>query len=469
MNRTLSFRQLFKQLLIITVPLLLNLLLRQMYHVTDAAVVSRLAGTTAFAALGVAGTIVSLFTFVLDNYCIKMSAKLARIYGTRDPEDYKQKTLLALLSGIVLSLLVGIGDFLLLPLLLKTTQTPAHLIPDIEIYVRWIAFGLLFVFLSSFSTNLLTSLGDGFVSLISLFASTILNLLLDLWFVGGLGLGVAGAAITTLLSQGANAAVNLMLLYHRHPVLRPRRLDFVWDPAQFWANMRSGRHSAITELSAYIGKLSIQTIVNTFGTTMISAFTAGTRFQDVAKSFGDAIEHGLSIQVGQLAGQKQGFIIRRALYVTLITAALLSLLLLAITALNARWFVLLFFGTTSHLSLPAAEAYITALAFSLLFFFLGSALEGFLRGLGDFDGPFYASLIQVIVWVGAAYLLIPTARLENIAYSWGGGWAVALLFLWLRYHREEKELIKDLIQKEEREEEKESQASQRVSKSQNRQ
>ena len=321
------------QLVSLALPLIFGNILQQLYNTIDAMVIGRFAGETAFSAIGVAGTVMNLFLFLLSGCCTGISVLFAQQYGSRDLAGFRQEGFLASVFGGLFTLVLSLAALLLLRPLLTLMQTPEDVARLAADYLVVIFGGLLATFFYNLCAAALRSVGDTRSALLALLAAMAANLALDLLFVARLGMGIAGAAWATVLAQLLSVALCLLYLARRYPQLLFRREDRRLDRGLLRRTVSYGAVSALHQSSLYIGKLLVQGAVNSMGTPMISAYTATTRIEGFANSFGDSGAQAVSVFTAQNTGAgeerrvREGF--RTSFLMMLALGAVMSVLLYA--------------------------------------------------------------------------------------------------------------------------------------------
>ena len=384
------------QLVSLALPLIFGNILQQLYNTIDAMVIGRFAGETAFAAIGVAGTVMNLFLFLLSGCCTGISVLFAQQYGSRDLAGFRQEGFLASVFGGLFTLVLSLAALLMLrPLLtlMQTTEDVARL------------------------------------------AAMAANLALDLLFVARLGMGIAGAAWATVLAQLLSVALCLLYLARRYPQLLFRREDRRLDRGLLRRTVSYGAVSALHQSSLYIGKLLVQGAVNSMGTPMISAYTATTRIEGFANSFGDSGAQAVSVFTAQNTGAgeerrvREGF--RTSFLMMLALGAVMSVLLYA----AAPAAIALLAGETSSFTQTNGVAYLRMVGCFYILCFLGNTFVGYFRGRGQVTVPVYGTIIQISARVILSYALIRPMGLSGVALATGLGWVLVVSFHSLMYWR----------------------------------
>lgn len=407
-------------------PLLVASLLQQCYNILNSMVVQHYLGTNAFSALGVADSIINLYTYVLTGACLGASVLVARFYGEENFSRLRREIYVGavLVGGLtVVAVLAGI---LFLPQLLAAMHTPDELIPLTLDYLYLMLAGMFFCFTYNYLASILRAVGNTKAALYFLLLSLGYNLLAAWVLVGQFQLGIQGAAIATVTAQMLSSVLCFFYIYRYQSALRLSREDCVLDRELMGLTASFGCISALHQSSLYIGKLLIQSAVNDMGTVTIAAYTAALRVENLVLAMGNSGSEAIAIFVAQNYGAKQlsraraGF--RRGFALMVACAGTASLVMLCI-----------FPAQMTGLFLdPVAEGESMALAVSYLrlmgiFFFLslaGYAFVGYFRGVGRMKIPFIATTTQITVRVVGTYLLVGRMGMDAVAWSSGLGWLI---------------------------------------------
>ena len=427
-----------QQLIALAVPMLAGDILQQLYNTVDAVIVGRFVGDSAFAAVGVAGSVMNLFLFLISGCCAGVGVLLAQLYGGSDHNTFRRNFFLAALFGGLATLgLTGTG-LLLLPRLLDLLQTPGDILSYAIDYLTVIFLGFLAAFAFHLCSAVLRAVGNTRSALFFLMVSMAGNLALDLLFIAVLDWGVAGAAWATVIAQGAAALLCLGYLALRFPQLMFHRADMVYDGALLRRTARFGLVSALHMASVYIGKLLVQRTVNGLGTPAISAFTAATRVEGFANSFGNSGCAAVSVFVGQNTGAKDLKRVRAGYFTGQQLLSLLALIICSIMLLTARPCLELVLPENSTESLGPALGYYRLVTCFYLFNFLGSGLSGYFQGRGLVNIPVLGSSGHLTIRVILSIFLAPVMGLPGVALASGLGWVWVVMFWSFLFVREQR-------------------------------
>ena len=423
------------QLISLAFPMIIGNILQQFYNTIDAMVVGRYAGGAAFAAIGVAGTVMNLFIFVINGFCTGISILLAGFYGCRDWKNFRREYFVSLAAGSIFTVFLSLGGLAALSPLLRLIQTPDQVAGPARTYLTIIFLGLGASYLYNFCSAVLRAAGDTAAALIFLAAAICSNLALDLVLVAGLGLGIAGAAWATLISQLFSAVLCLVYMRCKAPELIFTRKDMIADLSLLKCTCRYCFVTALHQSNLYIGKLLVQGAVNSLGTSVIAAYTAAGRLEGFANSFGDSGSAALCVFLAQNSGDthkkraRQGF---AAGTILLTSLGVLSSLLLFCLARPAAAFVL---KGTGPGALPQCILYLRVISLFYTFCFMGNALVGYFEGRGRILIPVIGATGHITLRVVLSYILAPGYGLPAVAAATGTGWAMVVAFWWILWFR----------------------------------
>lgn len=428
------------QLIRLCLPVLGANVLQQLYNIINSLVVTRFIGDSAFAALGVAESVMNLYIYVITGACMGASVLAAQFFGEENYSRLRQQMYVSavLIGGCTLAAVI-LGQ-LFLPQILALLQTPEELIADVTVYLRIILISMVFTFTYNYLASTLRGIGDTKAALYFLLLSLGYNLAAAWLLVAVLKLGVVGAALATATAQLLSSVLCLIYIRKRRPFLRISREDRKLDPALVHLTSSYAAVAALQQSSLYFGKLIIQSAVNGISlirTAPISAFTAATRLDNFLQAFGISGCEAVAIFVAQNKGTGkqertlQGFR-RGAVMIIAAGLAFSALMLLAPRPMSA-----LFLGWTGDSTQLCIE-YLQIMGWFYFLCFVGHAFVGWYRGVGRMSITFVGTTLQIVLRVIGTYLLVDAMGLNAVALSTGLGWVAVVLFhgsvflLWLR-------------------------------------
>ncbi len=436
MKGDLTQGHVMKTMLRFAVPMILGNLLQQCYNVADTLIVGRFLGADALAAVGSAFTLMTFLTSILLGLCMGSGAVFSIRFGQRDTEKLKEGmcTSFFLIAGI--TLVLNVLAFIGLEWLLAFLQVPQQIQGLMRSYLVVIFCGIFATFLYNYFASLLRAVGNSAVPLAFLAVSALLNIGLDLWFVLGLGRGVAGAAEATVIAQTISGVGIAAYTGLKYPQLRihKRHLRIRWACVREIAGF-----SVLTcaqQSIMNLGILMVQGLVNSFGATVMAAFAAAVKIDSFAympvQDFGNAF----STFIAQNYGAQKQDRIRAGLKGAIWTAMAFCLLISAAVWVLARPLMLLFVeaGETAILSEGIRYLHIEGA------FYCGIGclflLYGLYRAVGRPGMSVVLTVISLGTRVALAYMLsaLPSVGVVGIWWSVPIGWfladTVGLVYYW---------------------------------------
>ena len=310
-------------------PMILGNLLQQCYNVADTMIVGRVLGPDALAAVGSAYTLMVFLTSILLGLCMGSGAVFSIRYGERNLERLQKSIFWSFVLISLVTLLINVGAFLLLDPILVFLQVPPEVYGLMREYLWAIFWGIGFTFLYNYGACLLRALGNSVVPLCFLGIAALLNVGLDLLFVMGFGMGVAGAAWATVIAQGVSAAGICLYAGCKCPILRMGRKQMRLERGILQELAQYSFLTCAQQSVMNFGILMVQGLVNSFGGAVMAAFAAAVKIDSFAympvQDFGNAFSTFIAQNYG--AGRQDR--IRAGIKSAIRTAAIFCLIISA--------------------------------------------------------------------------------------------------------------------------------------------
>ncbi|HIQ98805.1 MAG TPA: MATE family efflux transporter [Candidatus Scybalocola faecavium] len=441
MDNNLTQGPVIKTMVRFAIPMILGDLLQQCYNIADTLIVGKFLGADALAAVGSAFSLMTFLTSILLGLAMGSGTVFSIRFGQKDQQGLKEGILASFaLLGIV-TILLNVVIFAGIDWIIWALRTPESLKAMMRDYLMVIFAGMVGIFLYNFFASLLRSLGNSLVPLVFLAISAGLNIVLDLWFVAGLGRGVAGAAEATVISQYVSGIGIWIYTRIKFPHLLKREKDV---RLRLRCVREIGSFSALTCLQQSImnlGILAVQGLVNSFGTTVMAAFAAAVKIDAFAylpvQDFGNAF----SIFVAQNYGAKDKDRIKKGIRAATGLSLSFGLLISICVFVFARPLMTLFIdaGEAAVIREGVNYLHIEGAFYALIGgLFL---LYGLYRALGKPGMSVVLTIVSLGTRVALAYILaaIPGIGVIGIWWSVPIGWfladALGVGYYWIKHKK----------------------------------
>jgi putative MATE family efflux protein len=339
----------------------------------------------------------------------------------------KQSVFISFLFTGLLTLALYAISFLCLPWITSFLQIPPETVLFFTTYMIWILTGLPAVFLYNFLAALLRAIGNSVIPLIFLIISSVLNIVLDIWFIIYLGYGVAGAAIATVIAQYVSA---LGLVFYRaafRPDLSVPRRRWHWNSRLFSEMARLSLLTSLQQSIMNFGILLVQGLVNSFGTSVMAAFAAGVKIDTIAytplQDFGNSFSTFVAQNYG--AGKKDR--IQKGIYSAGRLMAVFSIVISLIICLAAPEFISIFIPPESVETIATGTTYLYVEGSCYLGIGILFMLYGYFRAVKKAGMSVILTILSLGTRVVLAYILSTLTPLGPTGI-WAAipiGWALA--------------------------------------------
>ncbi len=418
---------------VFALPLLIGNLFQQAYNLADSMIVGRMLGANALAAVGATGSISFLFFSLFSGICGGCGIVTSQFFGARkDDQVYSSISNSAYIS-LGSSLITGLLAFLMVPTVLAWMGTPEEILPDAITYMRMTSASVPLIAVYNYASSMQRALGDSRTPLYFLIVSCIINVALDLLFIGVFRLGVFGAALATMLSQLLAGLGSLWYAFRHNPYFRIPRKYMTLQPDIIRKSLRLGLPLALQWSLIAISTTALQTVVNSFGPTAIAAFTATNRLEQLVQQPFGSLSMALSTYAGQNMGAGRMDRIRTGYRESMLAIFFLSTLMMLMMQLFGNELVGLFVHEADVIAMGGRALKIT----SWFYLFLGLiyTTRGVLNGVGDAFFSFLNGIVEIGGRVGLPLLFLHLTSMGvwTIWFTAGMTWLLAAFFCVLRY------------------------------------
>ena len=409
-------------------PLFGSIIFQQLYNITDSLVAGRFIGENALAAVGNSYEITLLFIAFAFGCNIGCSVVVSTFFGGGQYKEMKTVVSTAMIaSGVLCLILMLIGGFFCGDLL-TLIKTPDMVFADSKLYFDIYILGLPFVFFYNISTGIFSAMGDSKTPFIFLAASSSTNILMDIWFVAGFRMGVAGVAWATFICQGVSCLLALYFV-----LKRLKMIDTEGQAALFsWSILiriaKISIPSTLQQSFISVGNIIIQGVINGFGPGVMAGYSAGIKLNNLVITSFTTLGNGVSNYTAQNLGAGKNERISQGFGAGIKLVWMLCVPLSLLYFFAGQPLLLLFMNDPSK---EAVDSGIILLRIIAPFYFVVSAkliADGVLRGASRMGKFMIATFTDLILRVVLAVVLSKTTLgSTGIWCAWPIGWTVAML------------------------------------------
>ena len=406
-NADLLHGPIFKNLLLFMLPILVSNLFQQLYNTVDTMIVGNVLGDTALAAIGSCGSIYELLVGFGIGIGNGLSIVAARSYGAQDEDLLKKTVAGSLVIGLCASFVITTAGFFGLRPLLQLLDTPAEILEDAYRYIIVIDLGVLVMFLYNLCAGLLRAIGNSVMPLVFLIISSGLNVALDLWFIAGLGMGVQGAAVATVIAQGISVVLCILYVMRRVPLLLPARRHWAVGQHLYWELFSQSISMGLMSSIVSAGSVVLQYGINGLGTLTIAGHTAARKLFAFTDMPLISMANAGSTFVSQNRGANQPERVRKGMRTMYLCSVVIMVADIVLMQLFARQLVQLISGSTAPLVLENGARYLmwNAPFYAVLGVLLCTRYA--LQSLGQKVLPLFSSVIELVGKVIFVLVFIP--------------------------------------------------------------
>lgn len=425
----------FQQLFWFSLPLLLGNLFQQLYSTADFLIVGLACGNISQAAVGASISLVHLLISATQGFAIGAGVLISHCFGAEETERARRAMHSAVVIGAALGIIcMGIG-FLFSRQILAWMQTPDDVLAEAADYFRIYSIGLFFMVMYNVGNGIFRALGNSRHPLYALITAVVINIVLDVLFIMGAGMGVKGAALATVFAQAASVVEELWVLFHTEERYRLKWKDMRIDTSVIGQMLKNAIPSSLQNSVVSLSNVLVQSYVNLFGSAAIAGFAAYNKLSGFAVLPAMSISLSLTTFVSQNMGARQLQRIRQGVWYgtimlsTITAAASLLLLVFPHTLIG------MFNPDTDVIGYGVAMARCAAPFLVLLG--ISHAMTGALRGLGQARVPMLVLAgtwcAMRVIWIWA---LIPIFyRIEVIYWGYPVTWVCSTALLYLCWRK----------------------------------
>ncbi len=410
-----------KQIFLFSLPLMFGNVFQMLYNTVDSIVVGNYVGKEALAAIGATSMIINMLVFFFNGFSIGAGVVISRYFGAKENDNLHKAIETTMAATFIFCIAFTIIGYLSVNPMLKFMSTPDDVFGEAAIYLKIYFLGISGLLIYNMGSGVLRAVGNTFYPLLFLILTSILNIILDLFFVITLHMGIAGAAYATIISQFISAALVLILLSRADAIYK-----LTWHDLKIHGHIISqivivGLPAGIQSVITAFSNVFVQSYINYFGSSVMAGWSSYNKLdtfimlpmQSMAMAATTFVSQNIGANKEKRTNEGTRIAITMAVGVTFLIALLLFIF--------ARPAIRLFSSDESVIEF--GSLFIHANVFFLLFNCVNHTLAGALRGRGDSKGPMVIMLLSFVL-IRQIYLFIVTRFVANTPFLVGFGYPV---------------------------------------------
>ncbi len=421
------------KMLVFTLPLIASSLLQLLFNAVDMIVAGQFAGETALASIGATGSLTNLIVNLFIGLSVGANVLTARYFAQKNTDDVSETVHTSVVVSLVFGVILAVFGWFFAKPLLELMATPENVIDGAAMYMKIYFLGMPVIMLYNFTAAVLRAVGDTKRPLYYLAIAGVINIFLNLFFVVVVGIGVAGVAIATVVSQCVSASLVMITLLKYDGCLKvePKKLAVSWRKLGLMA--RIGLPAGVQGMLFSISNVLIQSSINSFGDVAMSGSTAGANLEGFVYVTMNAFHHTALSFTSQNYGRRNMDRVRKTAICAVIMASIAGLVFGTLAWLLREPLLSLYVKKTQESYSEVIRYGVIRMTIIMLTYFTCGQMDtlvGALRGLGHSILPMIVSLtfccLLRVVWIMTAFQKVHT--LECLYLSYPLSWIMATLF-----------------------------------------
>ena len=423
-------------ILMFAVPLMIGNVFQQLYTMVDTVVVGQVAGVQALAALGAVEWIMWMVLGVSSGITQGFAILIAQDYGARKWKQLKKTVAHSYVLTTITAVLLFLTSQIFAHWILSFLNTPDNIIGMSLLYLRIVFCGIPVVAAYNVFAGVLRSLGNSRTPLVAMVIAAGINIILDLVFVAGFHMGVAGAALATVIAQ-CFSALYCFIIVKKIEIVHITKDDFRAVPGLNRELLSLATPILFQDVIISLGGLAVQFVVNGYGFLFVAGFTATNKLYGILEMAAISYGYAIITYVGQNLGAGQISRIKKGVHISgflaFLTSAFISVMMFIFGKHILRMFISGNPAQTEQV-LGIAWHYLSIMASVLCILYFLHVYRSALQGLGDTMIPMLSGVVEFFIRVGVALLLPKIMGQNGIFYAEITAWTGAAVLLAVSYY-----------------------------------
>ena len=416
MKHSLTEGSIWKSMLFFAFPILLGNIFQQLYNTADAFIVGRFLEKNAYAAVSSSGSLIFLLVGFFTGIAVGAGVVIARYYGAKDYDKLHTAIHTTLAFGLAAGIILTVLGMTLTPQLLRLMKTDPQVLPNSVAYFRMYFAGSIALVLYNMCVGILQAVGDSRHPLYYLILSSLINVGLDLLFVGVFGLGVWSAATATTIAQFISLGLCLYRLCHYDTVYRVQLHKIRFNIPMLRQIVHFGLPSGVQNSIIAFANVIVQSNINAFGADAMAGCGTYSKLEGFAFLPITCFTMALTTFVSQNLGAHQYDRVKRGVRFGILCSVTMAEVIGALIFLFSPALIALFQNDPPVIAIGVKQAHIEAFFYCFLAF--SHCIAAIMRGAGKPTVPMFVMLaVWCVLRVSYISIVVPMMGRIEVVFS----------------------------------------------------
>ena len=430
----------FKSLMVFMIPILLANIFQQLYNTADTMIVGHYLGDNALAAMGATASVFELLVGFANGVGNGYSVVIARFIGARDNIRVKKAVATGIILTAILSLIImGLSISILRPLM-TLLNTPKEIFEVAYGYLFTVCIFVAVTAFNNLSGGILRAKGNSFIPLIMLFISSVLNIILDIIFIGYIHMGVKGAAIATVIAQFVSAVLCITYILVKEKDILPDKEHFIYDRVIYKDMIAQGLSMGLMMSIVSMGTVILSGAINKLGKDIIASYISARKIMSFGLIIISTLASSLTTFVSQNLGAKEYQRINDGIKISTGISIIWSLIMIIVLYAVADKLIYMISSSDNMTVINNGSMY---LKISCLFYpplAVLCNLRCALQGLGKKIIPLISSIIELLGKIVFVIFIVPVYGFMGVIMCEPVIWIFMMFELLWAYLKARKEM-----------------------------
>ena len=420
-------------LIYFSIPLLLGSFFQQLYNLVDTIIVGRYLGIQALSAVGSTVSISYLVTGFCTGICNGFAIPVAQQFGAKDYRMMRKYVINSAYLAVGISIVFTLVTVILCRSILAVIKTPGEIMEQSFAYLVVIFAGLPFTILYNMTAGIIRALGDSKRPFYFLLAATIINVVLDLLFIIGLGMDVEGAAYATVISQAFSGISCLIYMKKKYEILKADKNECQWDKTCAGILCKMGIPLGMLNCITGIGTVMLQGAVNSLGMAYVAAYTAVSKLKQFTINPYMSLDTAVATYTSQNYGARKIDRVYKGVKAGLFIYSMISVVMIILLVFAGDKIALIFVDSSETDVLKNVDLFFNCCGPFYAVIVVLNCFRSVIQGLGYSSASMAAGVCELAGRAVMALLVIPAVGYIGVCFTDAAAWVLAAVCVVVMY------------------------------------